>query len=313
MSLLSEYAINPDVFDIDCYGKSSYSCDSNREICGVYLKTILGIIRQEALLRDLHNGEWKNFVKKIKNSHPNTKYILKDLVKQRRLRPAQKALKNCPSTYSEWCHEALESHKQEPLDGIITTKEVAKEFSGDLVVSSIERLEKVNWWNNRSSSVRLYRTTSDYINHLKLIFCHANSLMFIDPYLDPVKHNYREFSKILAAIPLRDTPPAIEIHLCHLEESLTAKEYESDFRNKLSDTIHSRKLEVKVFIWDKIHDRYLISDIIGINLNQGFDISDLPNEKTTWTRLGRSTRDDIQREFDPASKQHKLQHKFEVK
>jgi macrodomain Ter protein organizer (MatP/YcbG family) len=310
MSLLSEYTLNPDVFDIDCYGKSSYSCEGKIEICGVYLKTIVEILLEEALLRDLYNGEWKKFVKQIKNGHPNTKYILKDLVKQRRLRLAEKVLQDCPLTYKEWCDEALESHKQESLDGIITAKEVAKEFKIALV-SSIERLDRASWWNNRSSSVRLYRTTSDYINYLKLIFCHANSLMFIDPYLDPVKFNYREFGKILAAIPLRDTPPVIEVHLCHLE-SITFKEYENDFRQTLSNIIQPQNLEVKVFIWDNFHDRHLISDIIGINLNQGFDISDKPNEKTTWTRLGRSTRDDIQREFDPASKQHKLQYQFEV-
>ena len=61
-------------------------------------------------------------------------------------------------------------------------------------------------------------------------------------------------------------------------------------------------------------DRYLISNLIGINLPHGFGISDPhdPHPITTWTRLGRKDRDDIQREFDPASGRHKLQHRFTV-
>jgi hypothetical protein len=82
----------------------------------------------------------------------------------------------------------------------------------------------------------------------------------------------------------------------------------------LSNIIKKAGLTVEVFIWDKFHDRYLISNLIGINLPHGFGISDpgTPHPITTWTRLGRKDRDDVQREFDPASGRHKLQHRFTV-
>jgi hypothetical protein len=201
--------------------------------------------------------------------------------------------------------------ENEPLNGIIVSKDIFKSCTNTNLLASIENLDKATWWQNRSPSIRVYRTTNDYLHHLRLVFCHANSIMFIDPYIDPVKYNYREFFRLLEGVSKIDIPPCIEIHMCNLNDTCVT-EYEQDFRRKLSHTIKTYKLSVDVFVWDKFHDRYLISNIIGINLSNGFDISDIHNEMATWTRLGRSVRDDIQREFDPASARHKIQHRFTV-
>jgi hypothetical protein len=67
-----------------------------------------------------------------------------------------------------------------------------------------------------------------------------------------------------------------------------------------------------VFIGDDFHDRYLITDIIGINLPYGFDTDSRPKARTTWCRLGREDKDDIQREFDPAANHHKLHYRFSI-
>jgi|SRR3972149_4569652 len=70
----------------------------------------------------------------------------------------------------------------------------------------------------------------------------------------------------------------------------------------------------EVFIWDDFHDRYLISDLCGINLAYGYDapINPIPSQTTTWTRLDREVRDKIQREFDQVSNVHKLHYRFRV-
>ena len=69
-------------------------------------------------------------------------------------------------------------------------------------------------------------------------------------------------------------------------------------------------VSIEVFLWDEIHDRYLITDLIGINLPYGFGTTRAPNSTTTWTRLGRGDRDSVQREFDPA--QRAPRHRFKV-
>jgi hypothetical protein len=74
----------------------------------------------------------------------------------------------------------------------------------------------------------------------------------------------------------------------------------------------SAGIQVEIFIWDDHHDRYLITDLIGIGMENGFDTTTDPNAITTWMRLSRATRDDIQREFDPACVRHALRHRFSV-
>jgi hypothetical protein len=60
----------------------------------------------------------------------------------------------------------------------------------------------------------------------------------------------------------------------------------------------------------KFHDRYLITNLVGILIPNGFDVTNNPRDVTTWSRIGRKERDDIQREFDPASNRHRLRHRF---
>ncbi|MEB3146833.1 MAG: hypothetical protein VKL02_11960 [Cylindrospermopsis raciborskii 1523720] len=309
--MLVEYALIPDIFDANCYDYP--------ELCSLRIEYIKDVLLEEALVRDLRNGDWCKYFqtcfKKNGDSWPQrSKEIIKKLIKQNRLRRVPAIQETVPSNYLEWCHEAIISHEQEPLNGVITTQSVATAVSQPDLVVSIDKLSSAIWWQNRSPSIRLYRTTNDYLHHLQLVFCHANSIMFIDPYIDPVNDGYTEFNKLLTAIKKNDLPPVIEIHLCHLAKSITKTEYETDFRNKLSNVIKKAGLTVEVFIWNHFHDRYLISNLIGINLPHGFGISDpdTPNPITTWTRLGRKDRDDIQREFDPASGRHKLQHRFTV-
>lgn len=57
--------------------------------------------------------------------------------------------------------------------------------------------------------------------------------------------------------------------------------------------------------------RYLVSNLIGISLPNGFDTTASPRP-TTWSRLGRPDRDDIQREFDKAAGRLVLRGRFRI-
>ena len=41
-------------------------------------------------------------------------------------------------------------------------------------------------------------------------------------------------------------------------------------------------LSAELFIWDSVHDRYLISDIVGVMLPNGFDIAKRSSSTTVW-------------------------------
>lgn len=304
-----EYALTPDIFDSASY--------ASPELADVYLSSLKEPLLVEALVRDLRSGEWAAFIQqRVNGYHPRTKELLRKLVNQNRLRPFPSSQMPAPADAQGWCVEALESRRVEPLNGIITTNGLAQMFKNEPGVADITKLSSAAWWQARSSSVRLDRKTNAYLAHLGKILKHANSLMFIDRNLDPSKPHYGEFVRILLATTGRQVKPKIEIHRASYDGAgrnrvfPSKQEWEACFNRAMGELLRNAGVSVEVFLWDDCHDRYLITDIVGINLPYGFDVSTRPGDLTTWTRLGRADRDDIQREFDPASQRHSLRYRF---
>ena len=88
--------------------------------------------------------------------------------------------------------------------------------------------------------------------------------------------------------------------------------FERRFRDGLSGLLRAADLKAEVFVWDDFHDRYLISNLVGISLPNGFDTNRNPNSATSWTRLSRTDSDDVLREFDPVSRRHTLRASFTI-
>jgi hypothetical protein len=157
-----------------------------------------------------------------------------------------------------------------------------------------------------------------YRQNLDPILRCANSLQFVDPHLDPARYQYREFVDLLVHAGNRKPAPLIEIHRVCYEGSggsrriLDLARLERGFRKAWAGRLAAARVQATVFVWDDFHDRYLISNLMGISLPNGFDTTRDPNSVTTWTRLGRNERDDIQQEFDEASGHHALRARFTI-
>lgn len=310
MALLAEYALTPDVFD-----SASYSSD---EVGGIRLQNLKEVLLSEGLVRDLREGRWSAlFADDGRSWHMRGKELLKKLAQQKRLRRCACARANEPSTDGEWCDEAVASHNGRPLAGVVTTRAVAQNFRGQPLVTSIDQLSAAPWWSGRSPSVRLARTAVEYKQHLQLVLHCANSIMFIDPHLDPTQGRYRDFLGLLQETQGRVPTPLIEVHRVCYYETRDKRDQRDDAGWKAmfapwATPLRAAGLAVEVFVWDDFHDRFVISDLVGISLPNGFDTTADPRSITRWTRLGRDDRDDAQREFDPASKRHELKHRFRV-
>lgn len=311
MALLSEYALIPDVFDSTSY--------SSEEIGRIHLQGLKEVLLDEGLVRDLRDGAWRTvFSDNRRPWHLRGKELLKKLVAQKRFRCCPPALPNNPTTDCEWCHEALRSHQALPMGGIVATKPVADAFHRESLVASIDRLSSAPWWADRSPSVRLPRTLAAYEENLKLVLQCANSVMFIDPHLDPSRPHYREFISLLGTMVGRNPAPLIEVHrVCYFSSGRARKlipkeEWKSRFHNAWASHLQTAGLSVEVFIWDDFHDRYLISNLVGILMPNGFDTTTNSKSITRWTRLGKKDRDDVQREFDPAKDRHTIKYRFKV-
>jgi hypothetical protein len=310
MPLLAEYALTHDVFESTTY--------FNDETGSIQLQHLKEVLLSEGLVRDLRNGHWLSVFSDNKRPwHKRGKELLKKLVQQKRLRRCTCARDEEPFTNSEWCNEALASHTRMPLAGIITTRNVAAGYQDESLVACIDQLTTTPWWAGRGPSVRLTRTIDDYTNHLRLVLQCANSVMFIDPHLDPSQRRYGDFVMLLQEMAGRTPAPLIEVHrVCYFDmRDKRDKHDEVGWRNMFNSwtgPLRAASLAAEVFIWDDFHDRYVISDLVGISVPNGFDTTTDLNQLTTWTRLCRNDRDDVQREFYPASYRHTLKHKFRV-
>lgn len=309
MALLAEYALTPDVFDETSYGSA--------ELCGVHLQGLKEILLQEALVRDLCDGAWARlFIGDHRPWHRKGKELLKKLVSQRRLLVAAPATPTVPATDAEWCAEAVASHGVRALTGVIVSDGLGVAHRDNALVAPIGNLAEAVWWAGRSPTIRLERRLADYRAALDLVVRHANSLMVIDPYIDPSNGSFRDIVTVLEGAAGRTPKPLIEIHRVAWLEGRDKRshnaEVEAFMRAGLEPAAVRSGLSFEVFLWDDFHDRYLISDLVGILVPHGFDTTTAPGAITTWSRLGRPQRDDVQREFDRASPRHVLRHRFTV-
>jgi hypothetical protein len=206
-------------------------------------------------------------------------------------------------------------HGIEPLTGIAAHATKQQFAQGE--VASIEKLTGTTWWQHRSPSVTVERKTDSYLKVLKRALMQANSLMFIDPNLDPSSRNYREFHLILVPLAQRGIKPRIEIHRSFCKGDGPARTFptQSDWKAgfaALGNTLQSQGLTTEIFFWDDFHERYLITDIIGVSVPAGFDITSKQDDWSTWGRLGREDKDTIQRLFDPAARSGSLKWRFSI-
>lgn len=303
MPLLNEYALTPDVFD-----RASYSSE---ELAQIHFERLRDMLMEEAVVRNLRNGQWAQLLTSNDRSwYPRFKELLKKLGSQRRLRLFPVAKPDAPVSDHAWCEEALATHAMEALHGVICTRQVADAFSGQPVLASVDQLPKAAWWSARGSSFRLARTCDAYKQHLALLLQCANSIIFIDPYLDPAERRYNDFLQLILMLAGRNPMPLVQIHRVGYFSSsdkrnaLPQKEWKERFSG-WAELLQSHGIPLEVFIWDDFHDRYVITNLLGISVPYGFDTTrDVNNQPTTWTRLSRADRDDVLREFEPNALRH---------
>lgn len=307
--ILDEYALIPDIFDPAAYSKP--------DLIEAYLTFLKEPLLQESIVRDLCDGGWRRFC--TENSaglHRLSKEIIRKLAQGNRLRSFPSQLGTDPLNATGWCNEGLAESGIEPLTGIIAGHKTKQVFT-QTEVASIEKLTGTSWWQSRSPSITIDRKTSEYERVLYRLLRQANSLMFIDPNLDPSSYGYREFGILLAPLRHRTVKPRIEIHrsLCDGDGPRRTFPDLATWRTRFEPLhliLDSHGLSAEVFGWDDFHDRYLITDILGSTTPAGFDVTGKPDDFSTWGRLGRDDKDKIQRLFDPAARGGSLRWRFVI-
>jgi hypothetical protein len=310
MALLSEFAITPDVFDERAYASA--------QVADLHLLQLKHALLEDGLVRDLRNGAWARLVAgDTRRWSRKARELVTKLRQQCRLPRCPPALSSEPTSDSAWCAEAIASQGHAPLDGIIVGDGQQADFRDEPLVASISRLTSASWWQRRGCSLRVQRRTSDYLDACRLVLRHSSWVAFVDPYIDPGAPNYGSFSDLIDRVGIDNPSCRIELHGCYVKGEASGGlawlvTREASFREGLTTLVRRHRLTVEVFLWDAFHDRYLLSNLVGLSIPSGFDTCERPGEQTTWTRLTREDRDDVQREFDAQNRRHKLHKRFTI-
>ena len=304
--MLNEFALMPDVL--------WQPAESEAELHRSTLEHLSGLLLNDGLVRDLRDGKWREYLAtNLGILRLPGKELFESLCKGGRIRPAASTPLPPPEDIDGWLYEATRSSEDSPvgckLTAALAQHSLAEQEDNPFTVSVL-RMQATDWWRARSCSVRLDRKTRDYIRHLGPVFRHSNSLMFIDPNLDPTKPNYAEFGELLKPAVHGGTVSLIEIHRSAKDSDNYPKRNEWIARfQSLAAAFPQGRIKLKVFVWEDFHDRYLISNLIGMSVPHGFDICTDPRRyqlRTTWTRLSRTDADDVQRDFDRSRNPNRL-------
>ncbi len=228
-------------------------------------------------------GGGSQVLSNIARCTPAGRQLFEALVNAARLREIAPTPLGQPSTPDEWLWEARRSEElglhDRRLQAALAMPDLAEQ-EADAFVVSISRLHAAPWWKSRSCSLRLDRQINDYVLHLRPVLRHSNSVMLIDPNIDPQKPSYADFHQILtASLHTEGKPDLIEIHRSCKDSAGQTTQEQYPTRNDwidrfagLGGLLRANNLGARVFIWEDFHDRYFISNLIGLSIPHGFDI-----------------------------------------
>jgi hypothetical protein len=310
MPLLCEFAITPEVFSMDSY-------ESEHEF-RLNLSILKDNLMDGGIVRNFRNGDWlKNISMENPSVHFKGKELVRKLEKQNRLKVYPKQIDVFEDIEASWIREAVSINEKYTPSGIICARDLDVEFLSNEHIKPIKELDKALWWKSSRQSIRLTRCMDSYIDNLNLLFSCVNSALFIDPYIDPTDIQYKHFFKLFELLARQELKPSlVQVHRLSSigsgpsREPLSLENWKERFSKEWEEKLNNLGLRVDIFLWDEIHDRYFLSDLMGINLPYGFSTTSRKDSFTTWTKLEKDDINSIWKEFEPCSTGHVLQGKF---
>lgn len=305
--MLYEFALSPEILLSTSYGIVQGDDFIVAEDHGhLALCALWKGIERGGVIRNLAGGHWLKHIDNLNQGwHPRTRELLKKLRTAGRIVDANSRKEVMPENEQGWLDEAFASHQVDPkLSQFFGTdtfcrKVKSAEYQGLPV--GISKLPFCTPFSGGGCSVKVRRVLADYVAALKPLIRYSRSLMFIDPYLDLAAANYKDFLQLLKEISTINPKVHLELHR-QLKEAdpkaqmRSAGEWQARFEAELKKDPDIQKLNIDIFIWDEFHDRYLVSDLMGLSIPYGFDTS-AKKDETRWTVLAREDADDVRLEF----------------
>lgn len=321
MDLLYEFAITPDVFDTHVISDLASEKD---------LKQILKGVRENGIIADLHRSRWSQHVHDIRvpSLRPEVRdrvlSLLKSLHDRNRIVRHPKRLEGDPTTDEQWLQLAIESHRRVPFTQIIAGRELCDGCTvAGLPLTPLTDVLDSPGWDARKRSKTLTKSESDFRTTLSPLLRHARVIRLIDPYLVP--RTARFFATIKLVIELagkrgygQPIDCRIDIHAGDPSRyddgdfaGESAQERLSAWQSALR-AIDISPHRVRVFLWknynggESLHDRFIITDQIGITVPGGLDCRSYSANTTTWSVMEFEDQQFWATRFDPAGNVYEL-------
>lgn len=311
--MLSEFILSPAIFRA-----ASYQSTAMADVC---FRPLGKAILDDCIVRDLGLGEWRKQLSEQRETlHEKGKELLKKLDKQGRLSRFPLAGTSMPDTDLDWEAEGLNSHEHQRIDGLIFSSDSKKiRHANNKLVTCPELLPNAPIWESRTCSKRVKRSRESYGELLNPLLRHATSIMLIDPHLDPSQDRYRDLFDLLTSETVRNRKikPQIEVHrICwsgnSKEKRSKAKDIEKIFRDNWEAELRRLGLAIDVYLWEDFHDRFFLTNLLGLSWSNGFDTTTDSSATVTVTKISRLDLYEVQEEFSLNSTKHRREHKFRL-
>ncbi len=196
--------------------------------------------------------------------------------------------------------------------------------------------------HGESKKIRVERTVESYVEKLKPLLHYCTYLKLVDYCMNPLRSRYEDSLKaILECFFNNSNKVGCELHLSlqgyklkdFTEEDSDSKKnvtfkvlknykYMKIFKESLKSIVPKGK-EVEFILWDnkrdshykRLHDRFILTDIIGISAQNGFDIDENgnPPAKVNWSVLNMGALTEHKNEFCKNSSSFNLLTSFTIK
>lgn len=281
--MLAEFAITPNALRAKSYTDPDFG-----RVC---LSRLYDCLRNEAVARNI-GGKWNGGMQAaIGGFHPLAKEIIEHLFKRGRVVPDEAIQSWDPESDSGWPDLAMASHRRNALDLIVTRG--ASLVPGSAPLTDVSKIDLSAWWKTRTESVQVGQSLPSYIDVLARVAKTSRKLMFIDPFLDPEKSNYGDFPRLLAKLAELNPHLFFEIHVAEKSNIRSPEPFISGLRRCRWTG------ELALHVWRNFHHRYVLSNLIGIQVPKGLEFFGSGGEPNLWTRLSQKDRELIACKFDP--------------
>jgi hypothetical protein len=189
---------------------------------------------------------------------------------------AQRQGKNYDSNIS-WIENAVREHRDFPFHAIVSQK-TGLPYS-EIPILFHDRLADwpIDKWNLENNTT-VHRTAEDMGTAVAPLLKNSHEIIFIDPYYRANKEKWlKPLQVFFSYCNFSRDDIRVEIHAAVYENSPSTIQFEQEFRERLPSRLPSTRFAVKIKRWkqrcegEKLHNRYILTDIGGITFSTGLD------------------------------------------